>query len=270
MSTPDPMTNCPGNEDLAAFADGRLNDVERRRMEEHIDACEDCYAQVSAVWDFQASENGGGQIVRPRFGGGTWTAVASLAAAATLAVVFIGPIRDYRSMRAIVAASNELERRPVDGRLSGDFAYRRPVPVTRGDVPNAELSELRLQAAAAEALEKTKNAHLAGVALLLLGEEEEAVKKLTEAANASPDDARILSDLATAHLAVAKRTGNKNAQDAARETAERAWKLERTPQTAWNRALAINSRAAWNDYLAIDPSSPWAAEAREAHLPYAE
>ena len=46
--------------------------------------------------------------------------------------------------------------------------------------------------------------------------------------------------------------------------------MGRTPEAAWNRAIATEAlngpgmaKAAWHDYLAIDPASPWANEVRK-------
>lgn len=255
------MTHCLSDEIVAAFVDGRLDDEQRRRVIEHAAACADCYSLTSAVWDYNA-ENPGAEVVRPRFGRRFAVAAASLATAAAVMVVFFGPVRDRRAMQSLVDASAELERRPVDGRLSGSFAYR-AVKGTYRSVERDDLDTLPLEAAAAETLEKTRNPHVAGVAHLLLGEYDEAVNKLTIAANAKPRDVRILSDLATAYHARGKRMGSDADLAKARETAERAWSIEQTPLTAWNRALALDTREAWQQYLELDPASPWADEARE-------
>ena len=76
------MTNCPSEETLAAFIDGRLDIEARQRVVEHVTTCEDCYAIVSFAWDFQAEEpaeageggrgavaRGGGRVVRGRQAG---------------------------------------------------------------------------------------------------------------------------------------------------------------------------------------------------------
>ena len=51
----------------------------------------------------------------------------------------------------------------------------------------------------------------------------------------------------------------------AARAAERAWSLRHTPETAWNRAVALDTPEAWRDYLALDETSDWAREA-QAHL----
>jgi hypothetical protein len=87
-----------------------------------------------------------------------------------------------------------------------------------------------------------------------------AIDKLT--------DVDLLTDLAAAYIAAGKPAD----VSAAVKAAERAWALEKTPTTAWNRALALeradrraDSASAWRTYLQMDPSSEWTAEAQR-HL----
>ena len=55
MSTPIPMSNCPSEETLAAFIDGRLDSRARRHVIAHIAICPDCHAIVTASWDYVAT-----------------------------------------------------------------------------------------------------------------------------------------------------------------------------------------------------------------------
>jgi predicted TPR repeat methyltransferase len=80
----------------------------------------------------------------------------------------------------------------------------------------------------------------------------------------------VLNDRAAAYAA--RGSFNRPADvEKAIELAERAWKLKRTPETAWNRAIALALRpkgaaaaiAAWDDYLKLDSSSGWATKAKE-------
>jgi hypothetical protein len=126
------------------------------------------------------------------------------------------------------------------------------------------------------------NLHALGVANLLLGNGDTAIDTLHEAllnetgqrnvtsAISESNDVPLLDDLSVAlsHRAASKR----NLADAveAVRCAERAWRIGRTQEAAWNRAVAIEAlngrngaRKAWYDYLAIDRSSAWAAEARK-------
>ena len=264
MTAPQVMTH-PSDEIVAAFLDGRLDGEERQRVLDHTSECDECYSLSSAVWDYKADA----KVVRPQFGRRVAVAAASLAvAAALLVVVFLPAFRDRRAMDAMVEASeNEnLPYRPAEGRLTGAFAYHEKPPVYRGDPKPHSLEEDKhtlakrnMELAALEALESTRDPHLAGTALLILGHRDEAIAKLTEAANKKPNDTGILSDLASAYHARGREADLKQA----RELAEKAWGLEKTPQTAWNRALTRDTREAWDEYLAIDGTSEWAKEARE-------
>jgi len=49
----------PSDELLATYLDGSLSRSERRRVAEHVAACEDCYEIVSGVVDFQIREGDG-------------------------------------------------------------------------------------------------------------------------------------------------------------------------------------------------------------------
>jgi hypothetical protein len=122
-----------------------------------------------------------------------------------------------------------------------------------------------------------------GVGLLMDGRNDEAVRSLEESltrttgadevtsASQTTRNADTLNDLSVAYLS---RQRADDAADAMRalDAAERAWSLQKSPEIAWNRALAreaVHVRAAsltaWNDYLTLDPDSKWAAEA-ETHV----
>jgi CHAT domain-containing protein len=151
------MTNCPSEETLAAFIDGRLDPEARQRVVEHVATCEDCYAIVSTAWDFQAAEPAteapggsgsgvgsegrgavGGRVVRGRFGSrAVWGAVAAAAVAAVVVVGLYSPLHEKlfppkTGLSQLVEASQPLEFRPSKARLSGDFPYRESRRAMRG------------------------------------------------------------------------------------------------------------------------------------------
>ncbi len=114
MSTPMMMMNCPTDETLAAFLDGRLQPEARAEVVEHIANCPDCYALVSAGWDYQAIEQKElAPVVKGRFGSWwKWAAVAAVAA--SVIVVLALPITQdaikFRSRRSgLIAAQNSAE-----------------------------------------------------------------------------------------------------------------------------------------------------------------
>ena len=103
---------------------------------------------------------------------------------------------------------------------------------------------------------------------------DETSQRSVSAAIDESNDVSLLNDLSVAlsHRAVP----HQSVADAAEAVrcAERAWRLGRTAEAAWNRAVAMealngpkSATTAWHDYLALDPSSPWAAEARKKLAP---
>ena len=78
-------------------------------------------------------------------------------------------------------------------------------------------------------------------------------------------DVALISDYSAALSTRAAQMRSSDSAALAARAAERAWSLRHTPETAWNRAVALDTPAAWRDYLALDETSDWAREAR-AHL----
>lgn len=289
MTAPIATTRCPEAETLAAFVDDRLDAPERRTVIAHIADCAECRDVVLTADDLCAEEAAedapGGSEVR-RFPRRTGWGVIAVAAAAALALVFLQPIRERLSepagVRALVAASEALDYRPTDARLAGGFPHRPVQQRMRGsaDDPGDGFQAVALNVQA-DTIDGKGPARSLAAAYLLTGEHARAVatleaelRKSTEAADvasavAASRDQKLLVDLSAAYLA--RGSWNGDAGDLARAlaVAERAWRLERTPEAAWNRAAAAEhlerdaeAVRAWNDYLALDSSSPWAAEAR--------
>jgi CHAT domain-containing protein len=182
---------------------------------------------------------------------------------------------------ALVAAANARTYRNVAGRLGG-FEHRRWAERLRA---TDDISAWQFRQAAAVAAQYSSSPaarrHIVGVGLLLAERSDDAVHTLEQALLESTGDeqpvtalhrardARLLSDLAVAYL----HRGD-GAADAfkAVEAAECAWRIEHSPEVAWNRAVAREAvhvrRAAleaWGDFLNIEPESPWAPEA-VAHI----
>jgi len=222
---------------------------------------------------------------------------SALAAAAALTAIFLLPpvhrwVEGRRSgMGPLVEAAGRLQYRTVEPRLSGGFAYKRPQPVMRGEDQAKKDPQAwglfsaaeRIQARAASA-PTVQNLHALGVANLVIGNYDSAVLTLesairketgkddSDSAVAVSTDPALLSDLAAAYYAQAKYSHALRGFDPARTAADRAWRLRKSPETAWNRAVTVDtlheparSTAAWEQYLQLDPASPWATEARE-HL----
>jgi len=104
---------------------------------------------------------------------------------------------------------------------------------------------------------------------------DKAIDMLESIARATPHDAMLLNDLSVAYDARAQARGFAPDHAAALDAAEHAWRIRRSPETAWNRALAVSAfhltstaERAWDDYLKIDSDQAWRqeAEARRAEL----
>lgn len=299
MSTPMMMTNCPSEETLAAFIDGRLDPESRRRVVEHMSSCADCYSVISAAWDSQAADPAlvpAATVVRGRFGArAVWApAAAALAAAAMVTFVFLyTPLHDRlfppkTGIEALVAATRGSKYRTIEGRLNGGFDYHPLKKPKRGPPPD-EASEWRLKAAAgqiqmSEDRPSAQSLHLVGVSHLLAGDTEKAVDYLQRAlyletgtrdlpsAIRRSTNPTLLNDFAASLLARFSHNDNPIEIFRAGEAANRAWQLMQTSEIAWNRALCFemlalpeDAKAAWKEYLSMDPTSEWSIEARE-HL----
>lgn len=266
--------NHPTDETLAAFADATLSDAERQEVMKHLAECADCLEAVMWTTEMKAVEEPvAGNVVSAPFG---WKRIVPLAAAASLVIVLGLPQTRERlgfgPMREVTKFARSLEERPSDARLSFDAEHKPATQRLRGGAkPGDPTTVYRADEAQALAEEKptVANLHAAGTMLMLANKHHEAVGYLQRAAKAAGDpSAALLTDLAAAYLEAGD-------YRAALATAERAWRKEQTPVTAWNRALALqrvgtNDRAAkdaWETYLKMDGSSPWADEVRNVRLP---
>jgi CHAT domain-containing protein len=182
-------------------------------------------------------------------------------------------------MAGLAAAADSIDHRVNEARIALTVEYR-PFRAPSRDRRPAE--QRRVIDAALDAWKRwnreptVSNAHRAGTALLLAGRSNQAITLLSEAlerATGEPDlldaihrcdDTALLIDFSAAMLA---RKGEPRATLFALEAAERAWSRRPTPESAWNRALALDqigvagAAAAWNDVAARDGTSGWAHEA---------
>jgi CHAT domain-containing protein len=292
MTAPGSMTLCPSEETLASFIDCRLDREARRRVIEHMSVCGDCRGVVVTASEFKA---GHGYITPEPQPISQWTRRATRLAAAAVVVIMLGTMVRQRlfapksDVRTLVSASETLRFRPVDGRISGGFPYKPVRQGTRSEKDSAGgTRNLRLQAVAAE-LEATasrsrtpENLRALAAAHLLLGNVDSSIEALeatlTEKSGTADVrtaigrsvDASTLSDLSAVYIARGRRADTATDFFMAVEAAERAWSLARTEETAWNRAVALESLSlrnravgAWKAYLALDAHSAWASEARE-------
>lgn len=186
--------------------------------------------------------------------------------------------------RELVDAFEAQRYRSVEARLMGGFAHRPMAPLTRGSAPvgppviAAALTMQRADRTARDA----DTVHELAVSYLLLGSWDAAVDAFDEAlrlktqrydraaAIAACTDATLLNDASAAYHAHARARNRPESFVVAAEAAQRAWALDKSPETAWNRAVTAESLhqrayaiAAWREYLEIDGRSDWAAEARQ-------
>jgi CHAT domain-containing protein len=181
-------------------------------------------------------------------------------------------------------AASAPPQRLVDGRLRG-FPYQLITGQTRShvsatDAHVATMSPLGPVEKVIQAVQRQRsveNLHASGIANLMLDKPDRALvliaealsketgeEELTAAIRASRDVA-LLNDLSVAAASTSHKSG-----DLALEAALRLWQMDRAPETAWNRALAIEKTglhnealSAWREYLLQDRTSPWAMEAKK-------
>lgn len=267
MTTPESTATgaCPDTERLACFIDGNLRDEERTALLRHISGCPECREMVLVADEIASSEAREGNVVQGRFRPRT-VLTAAAAAAAVIAVLFVGPWRDD-DMEKLAKAAGTLDARVNAARFSAEFPYRSQRTLRSGNGADAhyEIVEVASDVAArAEKAGSARSLHAGGVAYLLLGPEyrDRAVEALETARQKAPGDAAVLNDLSAAYIAIGDYG---RALQAASESAA----LQESDAAAWNRALALRAmgrveeaKSAWQHYLRLDPDSEWAKEAR--------
>jgi len=283
MTAPAIMTDHPSDQTLASFADHRLGPEQHAAVVKHLADCGECLFIVQTAQEFNRSEGGSVVQFAPRR---PLTALA-IAAAIALAVVALPDVREWITYQRtggksmLVEAYSKASKRPIESRLSDALPYKDYVGPKRGpedEDPAESLVTLRLENAEAKLQESNANGswrelQVLAAAQLLVGKRDEAVKTLELAVKkAGEEKPELLNDLAAAHLERARYQAP-GAVEAALRYAERAWALEKTPEIAFNRALAYRAahreadkKRAWQDYLALDSTSPWAEEVRSDYL----
>lgn len=276
----------PSDQTLAAFIDGKLDERTRERVLEHMTRCAECRDVVLDTSELKAegvlpadSEiRLPAPVVPIRRKREAWAGLAAAAAVAVV-VLLVWP-RDPITKLARVAPPERYN----EGRLVG-FKYAKPAPNMRGEEkeePATKPEYLPFDEAYIDVEKKAADhpsahtLHAKGDGLLVLGKPDEALKAFGRAlqyethqsdigaAVQASKDWRLLSDLAAAYIASGRYAE-------ALTAAERAWRLSKSPEAAWNRAMAAHqwfehrnqAIGYWHDYLQIDSDSQWASEARE-------
>lgn len=306
MSTPVAMTNHIADETLAAFIDGRADPETRQRVIDHMANCTDCYSIWESAADYAAlgaeeapaaprepnvTQGEFGQKKKP------WPGWWGVAAAIIVALIGVASFRDRLfggggDMDSLIRASEAQRHRSIAGRLSGDFPHR-DFRTMRGpgDDDALDPDQWLIAQAVGEAEQRAAehrsidHLHVLAVSYLVAKEPRKAVPVIEEALRAATgtsdmpeaihrsQDADLLNDASAAYYARATAGGAANQQQEdyhlALEAADYARRLANTPQSLWNRALALEAlgndqeaRSAWQDYLKADSASEWAAEAQ--------
>jgi tetratricopeptide (TPR) repeat protein len=283
-------TDHPEAERLAEYADGLLEVDACRALELHFADCADCRTVVMETMAFldgnRADATGAPKIIP--FRSRRWVrglaAGLGVAAAITLAVRIapqgrlFGPGGVRPEFQALVAAVAGDPTRPVEGRVTGGFAYAPPPSPTRAPIRTRTenlglLAAVEARKSAAAADPSGENLHALGVAQLLLGQHDAALETFSKAIPLLPRSASLQSDIASAYLARVSTGLNREDGEKAMAAADAALALEPHFLPAlFNRALAAEqiaspalAAAAWSAFIGAEADSAWKDEAQR-HL----
>jgi CHAT domain-containing protein len=294
-----PMTDCPSPEILDAFHGGGLDPPARRKVIEHIATCQYC-----RDWLVNEAKPRGVQEAATALVAANWPArvvqfsrrrpisMVTLSAATVLLAAVMLRLQErlfaIPPINKVADAVERLDEWPLEGQLAGGFPER-PQKITMRDGGNDAnsrlyaLSALRTALACAAREQPTSpNYHAFGLTELILGNEEAAVRALSDALSVQTgvrqlqsaiqkgQDATLLTNLSAALSQRAHQSHKGTDPLLAYEAAARAWSLRESKETAWNRAIAMDglhatedASGAWEAYLRFDRSSPWASKVRQ-------
>ena len=253
---------CPPSATLASFIDGMLAADQRVAVAKHVADCPDCYEAFAGTVSMEPTEE------KPKRHASWWLRIGSIAAATLIAGV-LSILRISDPLRPVIIAAAALPQRPIEPRLHG-FPDAR-WDILRGSSDTALFPTMKLRRTAARiALRKGSDArtlHARGVAALLLGDKQKAIRDLAAAADAEPRNAGYRSDLAAAYLELGQSDGP--ALASALQASDRALAIDHDlPEAAFNRALALEKLGrvtaaieAYDRYLRLDPTSPVSQDA---------
>ena len=255
------------NDLVSSYLGGRLSEEEAEAFERHYFGCERCWAEVKAGQEIRAALKGGRATAaeaRPsNVRQGPWKnwrlpAIAAALGAAVAGSVLVVRGADKKGIATLARAAGSM--RTTEARLTGQFEYG---PITRGaDSKTGIPRKLRSAVGSAtsevgEWLDKhpstdkrpsserrpsVDDSHTAGVAYLLLGEWDDAIRALTEARNDASEDARNLSGLAAAYHSRAVHLGTAEDLGWALETASKAASYDpRLASAQYNLALTLRA-----------------------------
>jgi CHAT domain-containing protein/tetratricopeptide (TPR) repeat protein len=268
--------------------DGHVGLARRCTMMDHMAHSGDHQSLVLAASKEMAVET---KIAQPGWVTASrgWKAATSIVIISVAASV-IPSLRDRLLQRQpgiedVVKASEPLPFRSIDGRLTGGYPYRRMRGAVRGDSQKEELGlavATHRFVSAVQSHPTVVNRQALAAVDLLRGRPDDGVRALEmlvrettgkrdlAAAIEAASDATIVGDLSAAYLARAASENRSSDLTLAFTAADRAWVLRKIPETAWNRAVALETIGlqqdaveAWRQYLIVDPASEWSIEARK-------
>jgi CHAT domain-containing protein/tetratricopeptide (TPR) repeat protein len=261
---------------MAEYIDGGLEARDRAEVEAHLAGCEACYEGFAETVQFSRSEPlapAGRPVLRARLG---LVAAAVLVLAGLSGAAWWNSAPQVASRQVQAIASAAVTERPALGRLSNPFPWKPAPEATRGGSDTSPLSiraaAVTLETLAAEHPSIT-TLHARGLALISLGQVDEAIAVLSGAVSAGSEpstDASLHADLSAAWLEKWRQHREPESAAQALSEAELALtKRDTDPAGLFNRALSLTSLGmrdaainAWNAYLAQESSGPWADEAR--------
>jgi tetratricopeptide (TPR) repeat protein len=282
-------TWCLDAETLAAFIDLRLSAEARTVCEAHMAECDDCYeAFIETIRAMEEDRAAGVAHAAGAAGSGTmnaarpsaprWYVVAG-AIAATLVLAVVGwrllAARGSaldREVAALVASDTSV--RPSVARLT-PFPWAPPPAVERGATSRTVSPETTIAAARIAQRVTTDRSAAAlqayAAAQLVLGQTDNAVTALEEAARTAPTAAPVWADLSAAYYEKSSSAEGAVNLPKGLEAANTAIALGGADAAAWfNKALLLErlhtrdqAIAAWKRFLEIDGTSNWAREARQ-------
>jgi tetratricopeptide (TPR) repeat protein len=199
----------------------------------------------------------------------------------TILALTFGELHPGSRRDRVISDADALPYRVMEARLADGFEYR---PFRRvEDISRTDLFSLRSTAVVLRerwhAVRDQTAGRKSAQAQMLAGNSEAAAALLTDVLKQDSGRTDLLSAIHTSRsaplltdfsAAMLQRQGNARLVVLAFEAANRAWQLVRTPEAAWNRALAAQrlgvpalSVNAWHDAAALETSPDWKRDARQ-------
>jgi len=279
----------PSDETLLAFCEERLDPETRQRVNEHMNACTDCYSALIVPREVKRRYQGAEASPTRRVTAGRqsgWKRLVALTVSTTS--IGCGALLYLRWSqsefhRIAVLASVAPSKRSFEGRIS-NFPYR-PFVASAMSVEAAASSwagSRNFAFVGGMTSSTAADFHVLGISHLVAGKSAKAVRALErslllttgvrdiQSAAAVTTDVNLLTDLSTAYLSRGTSSGTASDYIRALNCADRAWRIGHTAEASWNRTVSLqrlhlidDAREGWLAYVQNEPASPWSTEARK-------